>query len=115
LTKEALDVSAGDLQQQTDAIELPEDFRQQVEQILEERPELPWDAAVARILNPPEESEDAASRPAPRSRITTRSSGREKTKMGRGGHPKRRFHPGGVTHEHPPIPLRGEALGRVAH
>ena len=58
LTQEILDTFADDIQRDTDAAELPADFRQQVERILEEHPELPWDAAVALILNPPNEAQD---------------------------------------------------------
>jgi len=58
LTKEILDTFANDIQRDTDAAELPEDTRQQVERVLGEHPELPWDAAVALILKPPNEAED---------------------------------------------------------
>ena len=57
LTKEILDTFINDIQQDTDATVLPEDFRQQVDCVLEEHPELPWDAAVALILNPVKESD----------------------------------------------------------
>jgi hypothetical protein len=58
LTKEILDTFTDDIQRDTEAAELPEDFRQQVERVLEEHPELPWDAAVTLILNPPNEAQD---------------------------------------------------------
>ena len=58
LTQEALSAVANDIQRQTDDTELPEDFRKQVECVLQEHPELPWDAAVTLILNPPNEAED---------------------------------------------------------
>jgi hypothetical protein len=58
LTKEILDSFADAIQRDTDGTELPEDFRQQVERVLQEYPELPWDAAVALILNPPNEAQD---------------------------------------------------------
>jgi hypothetical protein len=55
-TKEILDTFADDITRETDAAELPEDFRQHVESVLQEHPELPWDAAVSLILNPVKES-----------------------------------------------------------
>jgi hypothetical protein len=57
LTHEVLSTFENDIQRDTDAAQLPEDFRQQVEGLLEEHPELPWDAAVALILNPGKESD----------------------------------------------------------
>jgi hypothetical protein len=57
LIKEILDDAAEDIRQDTAAAELPTDFRQQVERVLGEHPELPWDAAVALILGPPGEPE----------------------------------------------------------
>ena len=57
LTKEILDLFADDTQRDTDDAALPADFRQQVERVLEERPQLPWDAAVELILNPPADAD----------------------------------------------------------
>jgi hypothetical protein len=59
LTQEILDTFTADIERDTDDAELPEDFRQQVEGVLQEHPELPWDAAVALILNPVKESDTA--------------------------------------------------------
>jgi hypothetical protein len=50
LTQEVLSAAEKDIQQRTDDAALPEDFRQQVERVLEEHPDLPWDAAVAVVL-----------------------------------------------------------------
>jgi hypothetical protein len=50
LTKEILNTVADDIQRDTAAAKLPEDFREQLERALEEHPELPWDAAVALFL-----------------------------------------------------------------
>jgi hypothetical protein len=52
LTKEILDTFTDDIQRDTEAAELPADFRQQVDRVLGEHPELPWDAALAIILKP---------------------------------------------------------------
>jgi hypothetical protein len=57
LTKDILDTFTADIERDTGGAELPKDFRQQVERVLEEHPELPWDAAVALILNPDKESD----------------------------------------------------------
>ena len=49
LTQKVLAPAADDIQQQTGNAALPEDFRQQVERILKEHPEIPWDDAVASM------------------------------------------------------------------
>jgi hypothetical protein len=54
LIKELLEKFADNIQQETNETELPDDFRQQVERVLEEHPTLPWDAAVSRVLDPKE-------------------------------------------------------------
>ena len=51
LTQEVLAAAANDIQQQTDNAALPEDLRQQVERILKEHPEIPWDDAVAQVID----------------------------------------------------------------
>lgn len=55
LTQEALSKVAEEIEQETESAVLPEDFRWLVEGVLEEHPQLSWDAAVAFLLNPPEE------------------------------------------------------------
>jgi hypothetical protein len=51
LTQEVLSAAEKDIERQAASAALPEDFRQQVERILKEHPELPWDAAVAVLLD----------------------------------------------------------------
>jgi hypothetical protein len=53
LTQEVFSAAAKDIEEKTTATTLTQDFRQQVEAVLEEHPELPWDAAIAAILDPP--------------------------------------------------------------
>ena len=50
LTQEALSKVAEQIEQQSKDTELGKDFRARVERVLEEHPELPWDAAVAQIV-----------------------------------------------------------------
>ena len=50
LTQEVLAAAENNIEQQTQTAALPEDFRQQVEHILDEHPEMPWDEAVAQVL-----------------------------------------------------------------
>jgi hypothetical protein len=52
LTQEALSKVAEQIEQETKDTELPEDFRRQVEDLLVEHPELPWDGAVRQLLDP---------------------------------------------------------------
>jgi hypothetical protein len=58
LTQAALSKIAEQIQQQTDTTKLPRNFRQRIERCLDQHPALPWDAAVALILNPLNEAED---------------------------------------------------------
>ena len=50
LTQQALCAAENDIKLQTDNAVFPEDFRQEVEHILEKHPEIPWDQAVALIF-----------------------------------------------------------------
>jgi hypothetical protein len=54
LTQEALAKIADELSKQTQTTPLPKNLRKLVEHFFERHPELPWDAAILLILNPPE-------------------------------------------------------------
>jgi len=50
LTQQVFRAAENDIKQQIDNAVFPEDFRQEVEHILEKHPEIPWDQAVALIF-----------------------------------------------------------------
>jgi hypothetical protein len=50
LTAQAIAKISEELTKQAETIDLPEDLREQIEDLLEERPELPWDEAVALVI-----------------------------------------------------------------
>ena len=47
----ALDGLLPDIRKQAAEAELPDDLRRRVQEQLDDRPELPWDAAIAEILD----------------------------------------------------------------
>jgi DNA topoisomerase 6 subunit A-like protein len=50
LVEQTIAKTSDELAKQTKALELPQDLREQIEELLEETPELPWDEAVAQIV-----------------------------------------------------------------
>jgi len=50
LTRKALAEMAAEIAQQAENTELPADLAERVRRLLEERPEMSWDQAVAQIL-----------------------------------------------------------------
>jgi Fe-S cluster assembly scaffold protein SufB len=52
LTQDALAKVRSEIAEQADAIELPDDLRERVDALIEERPDLAWDSAVAQIVRP---------------------------------------------------------------
>jgi hypothetical protein len=51
LTKDAITKISGEIAKQANTAALPDDLAERVKTLLEERPELPWDLAVAQIIS----------------------------------------------------------------
>jgi hypothetical protein len=50
LIEQAIAKISDEFTEQAEAVELPEDLREQIKELLEAEPELPWDAALTRII-----------------------------------------------------------------
>jgi GTPase Era involved in 16S rRNA processing len=50
LTEQAIAKISDEFTKQAEAVALPEDLHEQIKELLEAEPELPWDVAVARII-----------------------------------------------------------------
>jgi hypothetical protein len=60
LTEQVIAKISDEFTKQAEAVELPEDLREQIEDLLEAEPEVPWDAAVALIIAELDADKDGA-------------------------------------------------------